>query len=217
MACTQCDGIERIFDRAEAAKKLRQFRRRGPDKTTRILVNALRAALDDAQARDATLLDVGAGIGAIHHELLDGRVARAVHVDASTAHVAAAREEAERRHHDGRVDFVLGDFITIADNVLAADVVTLDRVICCYPDMPSLVRRSAEKASRFYGAVYPRRVSWMRLAIPAVNLVQRLKGSGFRVFLHDPAAIHAILEREGLRQRLLRRTLGWEVAVFARR
>jgi magnesium-protoporphyrin O-methyltransferase len=217
MSCAQCEGIRSTFDQREAQKTLRRFRRRGPIKTTRLLVNAVRDALEEADARDAVLLDVGAGIGAIHHELLDGRVSHAVHVDASTAQIAAAREETARRGHDDRVQFVLGDFTALADELPRADVVTLDRVICCFDDMPTLVTRSGEKAARFYGAVYPRQSAYMRLGIRFLNAFQRLKGTSFRVFLHDPAAIHAVLAAVGLERRSLRRTLGWEVVVFARR
>ena len=78
MSCAQCKGIESQFDRGEARKKLRHYRRRGPDKTTRMLIEDLRAALAASDAHDSVLLDIGAGIGAIHHELLNGRVSRAV-------------------------------------------------------------------------------------------------------------------------------------------
>lgn len=217
MPCAQCVGIETQFGRAEAKSKLRRFRRRGPDKTTRLLIEALRAALEEADARRAVLLDVGAGVGTIHHELLDGRLARAIHVDASTAHLTVAREETERRGHAACVEFVHGDFVTIADDLPAADVVTLDRVICCYHDREGLVSRSAEKATRLYGAVYPRDVVWMRVAIATINLVQRLKRSPFRVFLHDPSAVDATLRAAGLEPRHRQRTLGWEVVVYERR
>jgi hypothetical protein len=56
----------------------------------------------------------------------------------------------------------------------------------------------------------------MRLAIRLLNAFQRLKGTNFRVFLHDPAAIHAVLAKAGLERRSLQRTLGWEVVVFTR-
>ena len=214
MPCVQCVGIEQQFGDAAARKKLRQFRRRGPDKTTRLLIDALRSALDDG---GAVLLDVGAGIGAIHHELLDGRAVRAIHVDASQAHLAMAREETERRGHRDRVQFVHGDFVDIADEIPAADVVTLDRVICCYHDMERLVRRSAAKATRLYGAVYPRDLRWMRIGIATINLVQRIKRSPFRVFMHEPAAIDAVLRTAGLERTSTQRTLGWEVVVYRRR
>ena len=217
MSCTQCDGIEDQFDSAEARKNLRRFRRRGPDKTTRFLIADLRAALQAINARDLDLLDIGAGIGAIHHELLDGAVSRAVHVDASSAQLAGAREETERRRHASRVEFRRGNFVDMANDISVADVVTLDRVICCYDDMESLVRRSADKASRLYGAVYPRRNTWMRVGIAAVNLVQRLKRTTFRVFLHDPTSIDRVLRTAGLERASMRRTLGWEVVVYSRR
>ena len=217
MACAQCEGIELQFGQAAARKKLRRFRRRGPDRTTRLLVDALRAALDAADTRAAVLLDIGAGVGAIHHELLDGRVERAIHLDGSTAHLAAAREEAERRGHGPRVEFVHGDFVDLASAIPAADVVTLDRVICCYHDMERLVGLSAQKARRLYGAVYPRDVRWMRVALAVINLVQRLKRSGFRVFLHSPTAIDGVLRIAGLERRAVRRTPGWEVVIYERK
>lgn len=216
MSCAQCKGIESQFDRGEARKKLRHYRRRGPDKTTRMLIEDLRAALAASDAHDSVLLDIGAGIGAIHHELLNGRVSRAVHVDASTAQLAAAREETERRGHSGRVEFVFGDFVALADTIPAADIVTLDRVICCYDDMPQLVVRSSEKSRFVYGAVYPREGWWTRLAVRGSNLVFRLKGSPFRTFVHPPSAIDALLVSRGFRRRSVRRTVAWEVAVYAR-
>ena len=217
MACAQCEGIELQFGQAAARKKLRQFRRRGPDRTTRLLVAALRTALDDMDARAAVLLDIGAGVGAIHHELLDGQVERAIHLDGSTAHLAAAREEAERRGHGPRVEFVHGDFVDLASTIPAADVVTLDRVICCYHDMERLVGLSAQKAGRLFGAVYPRDVRWMRIALGVINLVQRLKRSGFRVFLHSPTAIDGVLRIAGLERHAVQRTPGWEVVIYERR
>jgi hypothetical protein len=194
MSCAQCEGIETQFGRAAAKRNLRRFRRRGPDKTTRLLIDALRAALEDSKADGATLLDIGA----------------------SSAHLAAAREETERRGHDSRVEFVHGDFVSIADEVVAADVVTLDRVICCFDDMEGLVSRSAEKARRLYGAVYPRELGWMRIGMAIINVVQRLKRSPFRVFLHRPSAIDAVLRAAGFERRTIRRSPGWEVVVYER-
>jgi magnesium-protoporphyrin O-methyltransferase len=213
--CSQCDAIEQQFDDREARRQVRRLRRRGPARTTRLLIDAIRHALGGRQQQDLLLLDIGAGIGAIHHELLDGTVARAIHVDASTAHIAAARSEADRRGHGSQVEFTLGDFATLADTIPDADVVTLDRVICCYPDVDLLVSRSAAKARRVYGAVFPRRVPWMRAAIWSVNLFQRARGSAFRVFMHDPARIDTLLRAVGLYPVSRRPTLGWEVVVYA--
>jgi magnesium-protoporphyrin O-methyltransferase len=217
VSCAQCEGIESEFDEAKVRQKLRRYRRRGPDRTTRFLIDELHRALDGVGATGLALLDVGAGLGAIHHALLEGRVQHAVHVDASSASLALAREETERHGHASRVEFVRGDFVAIADTVAAADVVTLDRVICCYDDMDRLVALAAHRTRALLGAVYPRRAWWMRLAFAGSNLLLRLKRSEFRVFVHDPAAIDAGLRSAGLERQCLRRTLGWEVVVYRRR
>jgi len=139
-----------------------------------------------------------------------------VHVDASTAHLTAARDETERRGHNGLVEFMRGDFVDIADQVAPADVVTLDRVICCYHDMPRLVHLSAGHALRLYGAVYPRGTTLMRAGILAINLLMRIKRSPFRTFQHDPVEIDAVLRAAGLQRRHIQRTFGWEIVVYER-
>jgi magnesium-protoporphyrin O-methyltransferase len=195
---------------------LARYRRRGPDRTTKILIEELRRAIASTGSSGLTLLDVGGGIGAIHHELVNGTVSRAVHVDASPSHLPAAREEAIRRGHSDAVQFLEGDFTAIADQIPAADIVTLDRVICCFDDMERLVSASARKAIRFFGAVYPRDVRWMRVALAVINLFQRAKRSPFRVFLHDPRAVDAVLRSNGLEPYAVRLTLGWKAVVYGR-
>jgi len=163
------------------------------------------------------LLDVGGGVGAIHHALLDAGVRDATQVDASAAYIEAARDEAARRGHADRVHFMHGDFVELSPDVPDADVVTLDRVICCYPDMNALVGRAADKARRLLGAVYPPGVWWMRLGVRAINVLMRVRRSAFRVFVHSPAAIEAILRLHGFERIESRRTLVWEIALYERR
>ena len=218
MSCGQCEGIEQLFDAKRARSQLEKLRRKGADRTTRMLIQDVQTVIREQHEGQpmGLLLDVGAGVGAIHHALLDRGVERAVHVDASTAYLLAAREETERRGHAARVDFVQGDLVDVADDMPAADVVTLDRVICCYHDMRQLVSRSGEKARFVYGAVYPREAWWTRLFIAANNLFFRLRRSLFRTFLHSPREINAVLMEQGLTRHSVRRTLAWEVAVYTR-
>jgi len=165
----------------------------------------------------ASILDVGGGVGAIYHELLGSGARDAVHVDVSPDYLSVAREETERRGTGGRVRFVRGDFVDAAPTLGDSDIVTLDRVICCYPDMERLVALSAGKARRLFGAVYPREAWWMRLALAAVNFISRLRRSAFRAYIHSPRAIDAVLRAQGLERRSFRRTVAWEVVVYSRR
>lgn len=212
MDCCQRAGYDEHFGVAQARKDLKRFQADGPDPTTRALIDALRKA----GLNDATLLDIGGGVGAIHHELLDAGAASATHVDVSDAYIQAARGEARRRGHADRVRFIEGDFVEVAPMVEPADVVTLDRVICCYGDMESLVRESASRSTRFYGAVFPRDWWFLGLAFRAINLFKQLTRSSFRVYLHPVAAIDAAIRREGLQPRTQLRTFVWNVVVYAR-
>jgi SAM-dependent methyltransferase len=210
--CSHCKGIETEFGERTARRELRGFRRKGPRRTTRILLDALRRE----GIGGATLLDVGGGVGAIHHELLDDGVRAAVHVDAASAYIAAARGEAQRRRHDDRVEFLEGDFVDLAPQVPEADIVTLDRVICCYPDVEGLVRASSGKALRLYGVVYPRPSWWLRLVLPLPNLYFRLRRSPFRVFLHPVEKVDEEVRNRGLELVDRCPTLVWEVALYRR-
>ena len=212
MPSCQCQGIESVFDQAEADRKLAEYRRKGPAATTRLLVEALRAAGVEGR----TLLDIGGGVGALQWALLAAGARTAVSVDASSAHLATARREAQRLGLGQRVDYRLGDFVTLAGEVPAADIVTLDRGVCCYDDMPALVRLSAQHAQQLYGLVYPRDAGWIRFGVRVANGFQRLTRSAFRMFVHPTAAVEALLRENGLRRAYYRRSGLWQVVVYAR-
>ena len=212
MPCEQCAGIETQFGDDMAERELRKFRKRGPRKTTRRLLDAVRSL----GISDATVLDVGGGVGAIHHELLGAGANQAVHVDASTAYLRAARSEVERRGHAGRVTFMHGDFLDLAAEIPAADVVTLDRVVCCYPNATQLLAASAAHARRMVALVYPRDNVFMRASAVVVNGLMRLKRSTFRTFIHPTRVVEGALEGAGFTRSYRRAGLAWQVVVFAR-
>jgi magnesium-protoporphyrin O-methyltransferase len=139
-----------------------------------------------------------------------------VHADASPAYLDVSRGEARIRGHERDIDYVEGDFLEIAERIDAADFVTLDRVLCCYPDMAGLVDASAPKARVAYGLVYPRDTRLVRWIFTVVNLVQRLRRHPFRVFLHGTTDVEAQVQRHGLHKRNVRRGLVWQVVVFDR-
>ena len=213
MNCCQCQGIETFFNKKSVTKELRQYRTKGPDKTTRMLIDALKA---EGVGR-MTLLDIGGGIGAVQHELLAAGVSTATSVEASTASIKAAKEETERQ---GRIDLVTyhhGNFVDLAPNIAPADIVTLDRVICCYDDMQALVGLSSARANKLYGAVYPRDTWWTKIGFAIINFGLRVRGSPFRSFIHSTEAVDRILRNNGLEKRFYRKTALWQVVVYARR
>jgi hypothetical protein len=208
-----CQGVDEVFGEKTARHDLRRYRRRGPSRPTRVLLEAIvREGVENSG-----VLDIGGGIGVIQQELLAAGATHATAVDASAAYLRAARAEAERRGTAPRVTYHAGDFVAIADRIEPADVVTLDRVICCYPDMEQLVGRSAERARRVYGLVYPQDRWWVRLGIRAANLALRLSRRTFRAYAHRASAVDAAVRGRGLTPKL-RRHVGpvWQVVLYTR-
>ncbi|MFQ6673237.1 MAG: class I SAM-dependent methyltransferase [Fidelibacterota bacterium] len=210
MSCRQCKGIESFFDDGVAQRDLEDFRKKGPGRTTRLLIDALEAE----GVEGGTLLDIGGGIGAIQYELLDAGASGVTSVDASPAYVEAAKEEASRRGVIDRVEYRPGNFVDLAEEIPPADVVTLDRVICCYDDMHALVALSSARAEKLYGVVYPRDRWWIKMGGRVMNLYLRLRGSSFRVYFHPTERVDALIKDNGLKPRFFRKTFLWQVVVY---
>ena len=213
MSCCAASPCESQFDRKRAARELESYRADGPSNAT---TRALIQLLGRTSAAGSTLLDIGGGVGAIQYDLL-ARGARAVTaVDASSAYQQAARAEAERQGVSARIDFRLGDFVALAPDIPAADIVTLDRVVCCYPDMEPLVRLSAERCRRLYGLSYPRGRWPVRATVATENVFRRMFGNPFRSFVHSPAAMDRLITGLGFTLQSSVRTFAWEIAVYRR-
>jgi magnesium-protoporphyrin O-methyltransferase len=210
--CNCIQGIESLFNEKEARNMLKSYRKEGPAKTTRILIEALKELARSVEGM--TLLDIGGGVGAIQHELLRAGVQKATGVDASTAYVRAAQEEAERQGHADRVSYHHANFVDLAPHIAPTDIVTLDRVICCYHDVQALVGLSVAKARTLYGLVYPRDTWWVRAAIGLGNLYFRVARNPFRAYTHPTEKVNALVRDHGFQQRFYKTSGPWQVVVY---
>lgn len=212
MPCNCCEITDHAFTEAEARADVKNYHRRGPASQTKLILAAIRSL----GLKDAALLDVGGGIGAIYHELLEDVAREATHVDASSAYLKVATEEARRRGHSEQVKFIHADFTDVASELPQADVVTLDRVVCCYPDYRNLLKAAANKSRRAIALTYPRETWYMRIGIAVVNFFQRLSNDPFRAFLHPIHEMETLLNGDGLRKVSVRRLFVWEMALYQR-
>ncbi|MBV6396334.1 MAG: hypothetical protein HFACDABA_01932 [Anaerolineales bacterium] len=212
MPCECCNITNEQFGKDTAEADLKAYRRTGPAKHTRLILEAIRSL----GLTDASLLDVGGGIGAIYHELMQDTVTRATHVDASSAYLAAAKRETEKRGNGGKVEFIHADFTDVADSLAPANVVTLDRVVCCYPDFRSLLAAAAGRSSRALVMAYPRDNRFSRAVVALMDWFLKMSRDPFRVFVHPVGEMDALLNKEGLYRVSLRRSFIWEVALYQR-
>ncbi len=97
MSYCQCQEIE-LETTKWVNHDLKRYREKGPIKTTAMLLEFLR----EEGVKGLTLLDIGGGVGVIHHELLKSDVPQAANVEASTAYIKAAKDEAERPDKSAR-------------------------------------------------------------------------------------------------------------------
>jgi hypothetical protein len=210
-SCCKPD-YDAFFDEGMARRELEDYRQKGARGETRKLIEALVAE----GVEGATLLDIGGGVGIIQHELLAAGAVSSVDVDASQPYLAAARLEAERRGYGDRAEHRHGDFVELADEVEPAAVVTLDRVICCYADMPALVASSVAHARRLYGLVYPVDRWWMRVGAAIMNAGLRLFRQSFRFHVHPTRSVDGLVRAAGFVPRISTKGWIWQVWVYAR-
>lgn len=182
MTCCHCQEAGELFDHDKGKKELRKYRRKGPTrKSTRVFIDGLRS-LD---LQDKTLMDIGGGVGAVPFELFREGIAEATFVEASPGYAQLAKNEARRRGYADRTSHRVGDVVEMASELPEADLVTLDRVICCYPDLEKMVRSSTDRAARWYGVVYPKERWYTEAAHGLLNLYCRARDMNFRMYVHD--------------------------------
>jgi SAM-dependent methyltransferase len=211
--CERKGGFADVFTDDSAKKDADRYRRRGLPPRAQRLVAAIEAT---TPLEGSSLLEIGVGAGAVTIELLKRGAARAVGVDAVAAQLAAARSLATDMNVADRLEFVLGDFTATADLVQNADVVILDRVVCCYPDWRTLLGAAASRAQSAIALTYPRDVWWMRLVARSMNLWWRLLRSEFRFHVHPVHELHALVASQGLTPRVHARYFAWEVMAARR-
>lgn len=206
-------AAERQFGPDVAERDLRRYLRKGPDATTRLLLDSLRGQAPPG----GSLLDIGGGVGVISFELLSAGLDRATLVDASPSYLDAARSEADRRGCADRLRLIPGDFSTIAESMEPADVVTMHRVICCYPAYESLLGQALSRCRTRFAFSYPRDRWYIRFWLALENRCRRMLGNPFSAFVHSPAEMHAIIREAGFQQVSHAGTAVWCIEAYTRR
>lgn len=205
-------AAEQQFNEKKAAEELKRYRAKGPGATTRLL----QEGIAHAEALNGTLLDVGSGVGSLTFGLLERGITRAVAVDASSSYNRVARQEAERLGRADAVQFIHADFVSVAPDLPAAALVTLDRVVCCYPSYEPLLDAAIRHADRCVALSYPRDVWYVRLGVGLENGQRRLTKNPFRTFVHPIARMEQMIRAAGFALSCRHETWMWSVDVYLR-
>jgi len=201
-----------MFRPRTARRNLERYRAKGLDGLERRLVDCANAL----GLGGARVLEIGGGIGAIQSELLESGASRGEIVELVGAYEEFAYELARERGLEGRVSYRVADILDAPGDVQPADVVVLNRVVCCSPDGIELAAAAAHLTQRVLLLSFPRDVVWSRAGVGVLNAGSWLMRRSFRAFVHPTATLLAAVEAEGLRFVERGNTAFWEFAAFQR-
>ncbi len=163
------------------------------------------------------MLEIGGGAGALHQDLLrQGVVSTVTGVDASSAYLEAAKDNAAHFGLSEQINYIKQDFAQSAEAVESADLVVLDRVICCYPHLDQLLGKAAQHTSQFLAISYPVDRNWVRFGHWVIDTFLSLVKSGYHPYVHAQDAIEAVAAANGLQPVHQVRHYIWQVMVFER-
>jgi Methyltransferase domain len=201
-----------IFSERGARAQARDYRRHGLDGTSRRIVDLL----TEQGVQGLTLLEIGGGIGAIQIELLKAGLARAMSVELTPSYEASAAELLREAGLADRVERRVMDFVDAATEVAPADIVVMNRVVCCYPDLARLEGAAAEHALHALVMSFPKERWWTRVVVWMANVGMAITRREFRIFLHPVAQIWATGRSHGLERSASRPGVLWEIAAMQR-
>lgn len=213
MGCCDPRGCDQFFGPRMARHMAKRYRKRGLDRTSAGIVEFL----ETQGLEGATVLEIGGGVGELQIELLRRGAAGAVNLELSSAYDHDAQALLREAGLEGRVERQVHDIAADGAAIEPADLVVLNRVVCCYPDYERLLDAAAAHARRLVVFSHPPRNAASRLVIGIQNLVLRLTRKEFRTFAHPPAAMLRVLEERGFQAIFARHGLVWHIDGLERR
>ncbi|MGH2699058.1 MAG: class I SAM-dependent methyltransferase [Actinomycetota bacterium] len=189
------DSISEFFDREACCRSGRPRKAKGLSGASMALLEGLEVA----GYNHRSVLELGCGLGNLSLELVSRGASRVTGIDLSERSIGVARERARASGHADRAAFSVGDAAAAA--LSPHDVVVLDKVICCYPDVSGLVCNSLSVAGSVFAFSLPAssglRGTIARGGIAVENAWRRIRSDPFRAYVHDMKRIDARVRAEG--------------------
>src|SRR6266571_916891 len=165
-----------------------------------------------------TVLDIGCGTGFFALETLRQGASSCIGVDLSSAAIHEANEFARESGLQDRARFEVANAASIQHPL--SDIVVMDKVLCCYPDADSLLKTASASSRELLSFVVPRNEGlmkpMMRVGIGMINLVERLRKTGFRLYLHPLRSLDRLLVDNGFQRSSKAKSRFWLVFLYTR-
>ncbi|MGB0391183.1 MAG: hypothetical protein ACPGD5_06420 [Salibacteraceae bacterium] len=213
MPCEHCCGADQVFDLKTAKKERKRYFKKGPKGATKRILEAL----DKFPKKDKTLLDIGGGIGIIQWNHLEAGGSKTTHLDSSSGYQTVAKEIAIKKGFSDHSQFHFGDFVEIQREIKPHDFVTLDKVVCCYPDYEELLIAATKKCDETLALSFPMD-GFIAKAFQKVGglYMKYIERSAFRPFVHPVHKIDEVIRSNGFYLASQALSFPWHVRVYKR-
>ncbi len=206
------ERVARDFDDS-ACEFCERYKTKGLSKSSKVLLDFLVAD----GVKEKSTLELGCGAGGFTMELVNQGAASAVGIDLSVEMIKAANELSHARGAEDRVKYWQGNAATA--DLPQADIVVMDKVICCYSDIGSLMKNATSASRDLVGFIVPRDegiLKWpLRLGVWIGNVIQKRRKSIF-FYLHSLPALDKSLRESGFTRRQKKSSRFWLVFLYGR-
>ena len=207
-----CCGADLLFDKKTAKKQYKKYLKNGPSKVTKRLIEQV-----GKTNIGESLLDVGGGIGAIQWWFLNHGGKQTFGVDASSGYTTLAQEHAAKNNFKDRTCFLMGDFTTKAEELPSVNHITLDKVICCYPDFEAILNLACTKATNTVSLSYPMNGLIANTIRGFGVLYMKMTGNPFRPYIHPVESVRTIFMENGFGIAEKETSFPWHIETYVKK
>lgn len=213
-SCCRAVPCEEMFGSESTAREdMEEYLRTGLGALESAMVEALPTAVRNHAER---VLEIGGGVGAIQAELLrrGGRSGEVIELVQGYAPFAARL--AQEVGIADRTTFRVHDLLSDPEAVEPADVVVMNRVVCCSADGPELAAVAARLARKALLMSFPRSTVLTRAFAAVQRFAYKVLGRKYRAFAWPEERLVAAGERAGLAPVATGGGWLWRYLVFTR-
>jgi magnesium-protoporphyrin O-methyltransferase len=146
------------------------------------------------------LVELGCGPGGFSIECLKHGAASSIGIDLSPEMVKVANDLATSLNLQTRAKFQVGNAATT--DIPRADIVVMDKMLCCFPDSTSIFENVISAAGEIIGFIVPRDQGLfkipLRIAVYLKNAYEKLRNRNLGwMYLHSLSRIDQTLKNAG--------------------
>ena len=137
-------------------------------------------------------------------------------VDASNGYLEVVKSHAVENDYMDKAQFQYGDFVEKANEINMYDFVTLDKVVCCYPDYESLLDQALKKCENTIALIFPIGGPIPKIFVQIEKIYFYLKKISFGTYIHSPRDIEKFIVSKGFKTVHKKISFPWHVQIYTK-